>query len=183
MTRRIPAPPVRLRKPAPRWLQGGRFLLLAVAVGMLTVACGATLPGRGSYPLDIFYEMHYQQSYKSHEPPSLSGVADAVAWFPAPKSTAFETNTGRYLFAVNCSMCHGAEGKGDGPVLQTMINTYGYQVKADPDLSGALVASFPDAVIETFMISGIDVMPSFRKLLGAEERQAIIQYLRTLQHQ
>ena len=183
MSSQIPAPPVRLHKPAPRMRLGGGLLLLAVVVGMLASACGATLPGRGSYPLDIFYEMHYQQSYKSHESPRLSGVADAVAWFPAPKSTAFDTGSGRYLFAVNCSMCHGAEGKGDGPVLIKMINTYGYQVKADPDLSGDLVASFPDAVIETFMVSGIDVMPSFSKLLGAEQRQAIIQYLRTLQQQ
>ena len=88
--------------------------MLAIAVGMLAVACGYTLPGRGSYPLDIFYEMHYQQSYKSHEPPRLSGVADAVAWFPAPKSTAFDTDSGRYLFDVNCSMCHGAGARVTG---------------------------------------------------------------------
>ena len=183
MTSQIPAPLVGLHEPAPRRRLRRRLLLLAVVVGMLASACGATLPGRGSYPLDIFYEMHYQQSYKSHEPPRLSGVADAVAWFPAPKSTAFKTNTGSYLFAVNCSMCHGAEGKGDGPVLQTMINTYNYQVKADPDLSGALVASLPDGAIEAIMLAGIDVMPGFRKLLGADERQAIIQHLRTLQQQ
>ena len=183
MSKQIPASPLGLGKPTPRrWLRG-HFLLLAVVVGMLATACGATLPGRGSYPLDIFYEMHYQQSYKSNEPPSLGGVAGVVAWFPAPKSTAFETNTGSYLYAVNCSMCHGAEGKGDGPVLQTMINTYGYEVSADPDLSGALVAGFPDGAIDAIISNGLTAMPSFRKLLGAEERQAIIDHLRTLQPQ
>ncbi|PKB81761.1 MAG: hypothetical protein BZY88_05855 [SAR202 cluster bacterium Io17-Chloro-G9] len=183
MSSQMPLLAMRMHKPKPSRRIRVRLLLLAMAVGMLASACGATLPGRGSYPLDIFYEMHYQQSFKSNEPPVFSGVAGAVAWFPAPKSTAFETNTGSYLYGVNCSMCHGAQGKGDGPVLSKMIDTYGYQVKADPNLSGELVASFPDAVIETFMVSGIDVMPGFGKLLGPEERQAIIDYLRTLQQQ
>ena len=55
--------------------------------------------------MDIFYEMHYQQTFKSQEPPSLSAPAGSVAWYPPPQSTAF--NDGRHLFTVNCSMCHG----------------------------------------------------------------------------
>ena len=152
----------------------GCFFGIAVAVGFVAAACS-----QGSYPLDIFYEMHYQQSYKPGEPPRLSPPESSVAWFAGPVSTSF--NTGQHLFTVNCSMCHGSSGKGDGPVLQKMINTYGYQVKADPDLSGDLVASFPDGVIEAFMVNGIDVMPNFTKLLSAEERRLIIQYIRTLQ--
>jgi cytochrome c553 len=150
------------------------FLGIALAVGLAAAGCS-----QGSYPLDIFYEMHYQQSYKSGEAPRLSPPESAVPWFASPVSTSF--NTGQHLYTVNCSICHGASGKGDGLVLQTMINKYGYQVKADPDLSGNLVASFPDGVIEAFMVNGIDVMPNFTKLLSAEERRSIIQYIRTLQ--
>ena len=180
MSSQIPAPPVSLNEPAPRMWRRGRFLLLAVAVGLLASACGATLPGRGSYPLDIFYEMHYQQSYKSHEPPRLSGVADAVAWFPAPKSTAFETNTGSYLYAVNCSMCHGAEGKGDGPVLNLMTAPpYGYKPVIDPpDLTDNSPESIVGILQSTARPFGPDsVMPPFGKLLSADERQAIAQYI------
>ena len=178
MSELIPASPLGLGKPAPRRWRGGRFLLLAVVVGMLASACGATLPGRGSYPLDIFYEMHYQQSYKSNEPPRLSGVADAVAWFPPPRSTAFETNTGSYLFGVNCSMCHGAEGKGDGPVLTKMMGlSYNYQPVLTPDLTDPAVSSIGSQGIEGYMASGIVVMPSFKKLLSAEERRLIVAYV------
>ena len=178
MSKQIPASPLGLGKPAHRrWLRG-HFLLLAVVVGMLATACGATLPGRGSYPLDIFYEMHYQQSYKSNEPPSLSGVAGAVAWFPAPKSTAFETNTGRYLFAVNCSMCHGAEGKGDGPVLERMMAApYNYEPAVPTDLTIPPVTFMTAPQIEGFMVSGIVAMPSFNKLLSPEEQRLIAEYL------
>ena len=134
---------------------------------------------QGTYPVDIFYEMHYQQSYKSHEPPRLSSPASAVAFFPGPKSTSF--NTGEHLFVVNCSMCHGLDGKGTGPVLNTLKTTYGYEVQADPNLTGDVVTSFGDSVIESFMMTGVTVMPSFSKLLSAEERQLIIDYIRTLQ--
>ena len=178
MSRQIPAPSVRRHRPVPRkWLRG-RFLLLAVVVGFLAAACGFTLPGRGSYPLDIFYEMHYQQSYKSNEPPRLIGVEGAVAWFPAPRSTAFETNTGSYLFAVNCSMCHGAEGKGDGPVLNKMTAPpYNYEPVVPTDLTGPPVTSMDAQGIEGFIISGIVVMPSFKKLLSSEERRLIAEYV------
>ena len=158
-----------------------QLVLLALLAAVVAVACGARLPGRGSYPLDIFYEMHYQQSYKSHEPPRLSGVADAVPWFPAPKYTAFEANSGRYLFAVNCSICHGPGAKGDGPVLQKLITTYGYTPVVTTDLT-----TLPPEAIESFLRAttrpfGPDsVMPPFGKLLSAEERGVISQYIGTL---
>ena len=178
MSSQTPASQVRRHGPvAKKWLRG-RVLLLAMAVGILASACGATLPGRGSYPLDIFYEMHYQQSYKSNEPPRLSGVADAVAWYPPPKSTAHGTNTGSYLFGVNCSMCHGAQGKGDGPVLNKMTAPpYNYDPVLTPDLTDPAVSSIGAQGIEGYLASGIVVMPSFKKLLSPEERRLIAEYV------
>ena len=150
---------------------------LAIMIGLAVTACS-----QGSYPVDIFYEMHYQQSYKSHEPPRISAPASSVAWYPGPRSTSF--NDGQHLYTVNCSMCHGVAGKGDGPVLRTLINKYDYKTAADPDLTSDLVKSFDLSVIEGFMMSGIVVMPSFAKLLSADERKAIIDYINnTLQQQ
>ena len=94
----------------------GWFFGIAVLFGILVVGCS-----QGTYPVDIFYEQHYQQSYKSHEPPRLSGSADAVAFFPPPASTV--TNTGADLYRVNCQMCHGADAKGTGPVLGLITQT------------------------------------------------------------
>ena len=178
MSSQTPASQMRRHEPVARkWLRG-RVLLLAMAVGLLALACGATLPGRGSYPLDIFYEMHYQQSYKSNEPPRLSGVAGAVAWFPPPRSTAFATNSGSYLFGVNCSMCPGAGGKGDGPVLTKMTGApYNYQPVLTPDLTDPAVSSIGVQGIEGYLASGIVVMPSFKKLLSSEERRLIAEYV------
>ena len=148
------------------------LLVLLSFVGLAALACG-----QGAYPLDIFYEMHYQQSYKSHEPPRLPGVENAVPvdWVPAPKSTSF--NTGQHLYKVNCSMCHGTEGKGNGPVLEKMINNYGYEPAVTPDLTSEQVKVIGAPGIQGFMLSGLVVMPSFKKLLTAEEMRMIAEYI------
>ena len=148
------------------------LLVMLSFVGLAALACG-----QGTYPLDIFYEMHYQQSYKSHEPPRLAGVENAVpvGWVPAPKSTSF--NTGSHLFNVNCSMCHGLEGKGNGPVLETMKNIYGYEPAITPDLTSDQVRVIGEPGIQAFMLSGVVVMPSFKKLLTVEEMRMIAQYI------
>ena len=46
------------------------------SIFMLFVAgCGEPPP---TYPLDIFPEMHYNQSYKTQEPPALTAPSDSV---------------------------------------------------------------------------------------------------------
>ena len=107
----------------------------------MIAALAATACGQGAYPLDIFYEMHYQQTYKSQEPPRMSGVEGAVAWYPAQGATTTFGADGEYLFNVNCSMCHGAQAKGDGPVLQMLIDEYGYTPLVTPDLTSELVVT------------------------------------------
>ena len=131
---------------------------------------------QGSYPLDIFYEMHYQQSFKSQEPPRLSGVESAVAWFPSPINTSFG-NDGQHLYQVNCSMCHGPGAKGDGPVLQKLISDYGYKPVVNPDLTSDQVKAMGKIGIMGFMGSGLNVMPNFSKLLTPEEMVAISEYI------
>ena len=153
------------------WVPKARLLGLGLVAGILAIGCS-----QGSYPLDIFYEMHYQQSYKSQEPPHLTGVETSVAWFPSRLNTSFGTD-GKHLFGVNCSMCHGELGKGDGPVLQKLISAYGYKPLLTPDLTSEQVMAMGGGGIEGFMRSGVNVMPNFSRLLTSEEMAAISEYL------
>ena len=152
------------------------FLVLGLMIGIAAVGCS-----QGTYPLDIFYEMHYQQYYKSHEPPRLSGVENAVPvqWVPAPKSTAF--NTGQHLFIVNCSICHGNDGKGRGVVLEKMRKSYGYTPLVDPpDVTDNSLDSIVGILRAKTRPFGPDsVMPPFGKLLTPDEQFAIGQYITT----
>ncbi len=152
----------------------GWFFGIAVLFGILVVGCS-----QGTYPVDIFYEQHYQQSFKSHEPPRLSGVADAVAFYPPPPSTV--TNTGADLFRVNCQMCHGAGAKGTGPVLARMTDTYGYTPIVPADITNRPIALIEAQLGRTARPFGeASVMPPFGKLLNADERSAIAQYVGSL---
>lgn len=150
------------------------FIGIAMLFGILVVGCS-----QGTYPVDIFYEQHYQQSFKSHEPPRLLGVADAVAFYPPPASAV--TNTGADLYLVNCQMCHGADAKGTGPVLAKITETYGYTPIVDPDITTrpvAFIASRLEA--ESRPLGPTSVMPPFGKLLNETERTAIAEYVGSL---
>jgi len=149
-----------------------------VLLGISLLAGLITLAGcsQGSYPLDIFYEMHYQPSYKAHEPPRLSVPESAVAWFPPPPATSF-ANDGEHLFQVNCSMCHGPAGKGNGAVLKKMKEQYGYQPAISPDLTSEPVMLMPQEAIKAFMLGGVVVMPNFSKLLTDEEMRLVAEYV------
>ena len=152
-----------------RWFFGAAMLF-----GIVLVGCS-----QGSYPVDIFYEQHYQQSYRSHEPPRLIGVADAVAFYPPTASTV--TNTGADLFRVNCQMCHGSDAKGTGPVLARIINSYGYQPIVDRNITTrpeSFIASRLEA--ESRPLGPSSVMPPFGKLLSENERNAIAEYVGSL---
>ena len=147
-----------------------------VGIGLLMVLVTAVGCAQGSYPLDIFYLMHYQPSYKSHEPPRLSVPEESVAWFPPPEATSF-TDDGQHLFEVNCSMCHGQTGQGDGPVLQRMIDIYGYQPAIPTDLTSDQVKALGVPGIRSFVVNGVVVMPSFANLLTEEEIQLTAEYV------
>ena len=152
----------------------GWFLGTAVLFGLLLAGCT-----QGSYPVDIFYEQHYQQSYRSHEPPRLAGVAGAVAFYPPVASTI--THTGADLFRVNCQMCHGVDAKGTGPVLTLLMDKYGYVPIVAPNITDRPPAFIASRLASTSRPFGPDsVMPPFGKLLSAEERTAIAQYIGSL---
>ncbi len=147
---------------------------LALLAGLLALGCS-----QGAYPLDIFYEMHYQPSYKAHEPPRLSPPESAVPFFDPPAATAFNLD-GQHLYEVNCAMCHGAAAKGDGAVLNTMIETYAYTPAVPADLTALddplMIAKDYDGV-RNIVVGGLQVMPSFAKLLTEAEIDAVSRYV------
>ena len=178
-----------------RWGPLLRLGLLGVAVALLAASCA-----KGTYPLDFFYEMHYQPTYHSQEPPRLMPAAQSVpVTGKEVPLTVDDVNTianpipgqgverGAALFDINCSMCHGIAGRGDGQVLKTMMETYGYKPKLSPDL--ATVKLLPDGFLFS-IISNRDLiltdpdqdkaMPQFQKLLTAEERWMLVNYIKTL---
>ncbi len=188
-------------------------MTIAVAALLLTIVAAGCLPlGRGAYPIDVFAEMHYTQMYKSQEPPRLYPAPGAVPFVPvghgalmvpdvSPAIEAATAEKGRALYAVNCTVCHGEAGTGDGPMaghLTRFLATAGAQALAPADLTGPGTVATTDADLfiyiggggrightlrEAGQIANAPTMPVFNKLLTEEERWSLVRYLRQLQGQ
>ena len=177
-----------------RRLSGSGKLPIFAAIVLLSGLAASC--ANGTYPLDIFYEMHYQQSFASHEPPRLSPPAGAV---PTSGRPVFETENpipgqrveeGARLYEANCVFCHGSTGNGEhpdlqGPVLRSMREKYDYPPEGTlyaitPDLTSDFVQNQNDLAIFGWITNGVVVMPSFNKLLTVEERWLLVNYIRTL---
>jgi len=81
---------------------------------------------------------------------------------------------GKELYGIFCVPCHGASGRGDGPVGKKYV-----PVPADLH-AGSPISRLPDGTLFVFVSNGAGGMPAFRSDLSPEERWRVIAWLRTL---
>jgi mono/diheme cytochrome c family protein len=104
--------------------------------------------------------------------PSYEGVQGQNLADPFPKDAAAVAR-GKSIFEANCAMCHGHQGKGDGPV--------GAAFTPKPaDVTSTAVQSLSDGDVFLLVTNGVRAMPTFRKLLTPEERWSVVAYVRSL---
>ncbi len=84
-----------------------------------------------------------------------------------PESVAL----GQYLFELNCLVCHGVEGRGDGPV-GVLLET------APVDMHDAYTQDQADGQLFFTITRGRVTMPFYRDALSQEERWHVINYIR-----
>ncbi len=97
---------------------------------------------------------------------------DAQKKNPIP-ADAGSRATGKILYARNCLPCHGATGKGNGPVA-SMLD------KAPSDLTDSRFAKDTDGTLFWKIGNGHTPMPKFENSLPDESRWNVVNYLRTL---
>ena len=202
--------------------RGVLFLALAAFAVFLLAGCSKSGVSRGAYPIDFFTEMHYAQSYKIQEPPSLSAPSGSVPSTvgrgvgyvldlsepfasevqytlseaqglenPLPRDEAV-LEMGAGAFETNCAVCHGASGTGDGPMAER-LQVAGYGGTPANLTAGGPTVNKSDGEVYLIVTNGFAgtyglpensfVMPPFKKLLTAEERWALVHYIRSLQSQ
>ena len=163
------------RRAIKAWSRGRLPLVLAVAVGALLAGCSTAGTSQGSYPIDFFTEMHYHQSYKIQEPPSLSEPSEAVPTtgrevsYTLEEARALENPLprnevtlalGARVFETNCAVCHGASGlgvdeRGDGTMrgkLRDILSASGHS-PADLTATGPTAAK-PDGEVYLIITKG-----------------------------
>lgn len=136
-------------------------------------------------------DMMYQPSIKPYEEPmvypDLSITDKAIRVDPIVPREVIEEMTvnpvspnkaslekGAVLFKNFCAPCHGAEGKGDGPVIKKGF----YPVNLTAPPTQARTDGFIYAYIR---FGGKVMMPSYRESIDAQGSWDIVNYVRMLQ--
>lgn len=91
---------------------------------------------------------------------------------PMPPTLASLQN-GQRLYEVYCTLCHGSEGKGGGPVAAKFV--------PPPDITISFFQQRPDGFLYETIRSGGPLMPGQGEGLTLKERWDIVNYLRDLQ--
>ncbi|CAB3749483.1 cytochrome C [Burkholderia sp. MSh2] len=115
-------------------------------------------------------------------PPSSLWLAPAVPTSfqrdPAPFSVA-NVMRGAHLYAQHCAACHGADGRGEGPLAATLAHW-------PPTFAGTLLARRLDGELfwrvrhGTHDERGASTMPGFAATLDAQDTWAVLDYLKAL---
>jgi mono/diheme cytochrome c family protein len=111
---------------------------------------------------------------KGREHVPLPGTPGAASLQNPEKATESSLLAGKELYGIYCAPCHGATGKGDGPVAKKFVPT-----PADISTAGH-GAHHPDGDLYAVITHGKNGMPAFRTDLAPRERWLVIAYLRIL---
>jgi mono/diheme cytochrome c family protein len=163
---------------------------ISLLVGLAALLAAACTPG--SYPLDILPEMHYQPSYRRLEPERLAPPADAVPITGARPGLTFEQAAGlqnpvartpesleraRAIYRVNCAMCHGPNGLGDGPVAP-YYRENPLATVPPTSLAAPRVRDRTDGQLYWILANGLGGMPPYGELLGEQDLWTTVLFIR-----
>jgi mono/diheme cytochrome c family protein len=173
----------------------------ALMVGLLSIAAvsasACAVQESNTYPVEIFSEMHYSQAFRIQEPPRLAPPADSVVFktagdssqtynVPDKQERAYDPAIAGNLYRVNCSVCHGVSGLGDGKAVRHITSSSSFYAtnegtpyKAPPNLVDSAANRLNQREVMFSFISGWNgpVMPEFGKLLTEEDIRDIVNYI------
>ncbi|HEY7374836.1 MAG TPA: cytochrome c [Polyangia bacterium] len=104
----------------------------------------------------------------------IGAQGEPLARVPLPVTYALLAR-GRQRFEIHCATCHGVRGDGESEVARHMDQ------RKPPDLLSAGVRAFSDGRIFRVIGAGYGLMPAYGRELAAEERWAVVAYLRALE--
>ena len=103
---------------------------------------------------------------------------------PEPATSQDSVDRGRELYqaTIKCALCHGKEGRGDGPSAATLTDSKGLPIAAY-DFAGSthFKCGESDEDLYRILMTGLDgtPMPSFSNSLKPEQAWDLIHFVRT----
>lgn len=149
----------------------------------------AQTPPAGTTPIG-FERFEYDSSNEGYE---LAGAEITVAPIPMTEANIKE---GEALYATYCAVCHGKEGKGDGPITldRTVKDSRGERqlenfppppsyarTDGTPSSRGGLMADLTPGKLYHTITYGWNSMGPHKSLLTPEERWQVVLYVQELQ--
>jgi mono/diheme cytochrome c family protein len=143
-------------------------------------------------PINWVSFMEIQPSYRPMENPlpvpPFSVPVEGAAYVPGSGSPANPISQnqesiarGQVLYEVHCALCHGKQGKADGPIATELA-------RKPPDLSAGSTVALSDGDIFLVITNGIQVpvstqggMPALRENLSVADRWDVVNYVRSYQ--
>jgi mono/diheme cytochrome c family protein len=83
---------------------------------------------------------------------------------------------GQVHYLRHCYVCHGAQGEGNGPVVQP-----GAKFPLGPPVTSPTAAAYSDGYLYAIIRAGRNLMPAYGGRTTHEDRWAIVAYIRQLQ--
>jgi nitrate reductase gamma subunit len=174
----------------PRDLSSGRFHFVSTETGAasredLAHVIRNGLPSSGMPAFEELSETQVQSLVDvilgiwGSKPDSVRRVAITAR----PALTSDGVERGASLYASNCAMCHGPDGRGDGPVAAGLTDASGNAIRPANLAAGALKAGRSPEQLYYRITAGVPdgpgayIMPSYRTTLEPDDTWAIVTFL------
>ncbi len=171
-----------------------RKLLLC---GLGALALAACNPDDVVHKVGWFVTMRHQRNIKPYarpippvdgtvpvtggEPPIELRTADRLV---NPRTRTSESlNRGQFLYQTYCEVCHGAGGKGDGPVSALAGGPFPGVRNLTEDVARKRTDGYLYAVIVNAQAMGRGLMPHYGEKVRGTDRWDVVNYVRSLQQQ
>jgi mono/diheme cytochrome c family protein len=122
-------------------------------------------------------ELHDDQHF-------YGGKSNGVFARTFPPAVSIDEKTmayGRQRFAIYCTPCHGQVGEGDGMVAQRAASLAEGTWVPPSNITEERIRSMPVGEIFNTITNGVRNMPGYGRQIPAEDRWAIILYVRAIQ--
>jgi len=106
--------------------------------------------------------------YGLGEPEAVRAGVELRNPYAADQKTLEE---GKALFQTYCQVCHGSQGKGDGPIAS--------KIPPPPSYLSERLMAFPSGRIFYVITMGTGKMPAYAAQLSADERWKVVTYVHT----
>ena len=133
-----------------------------------------TIPFRGNPQMSVSVYGSAAPGFMYDRAPSPAAVT-AMASLPNPTpADSASVSRGRIQYQINCAVCHGASGLGNGPVVKYGMFPPAIGAAANP------AAGYSDGYLFGIIRNGRGIMPSYNRIEEAD-RWDIVNYIRSLQ--